>query len=526
MYYNKQTSKFEKFTFSISRGYWVVLSGIAIVALLVAIFTAIWAYVPATAEKVKTPSTPPQISISADEINSLIPQNFGSTASEPEPEPEPETELNEESVPDQQSSILREETRLDSQYISLLSQFEKSIGQSAWDELIRSDLEITFYRFYTENNYDQLKIYDGPSTGFKEIANLTGGSLTLPLTYRSTNSYGSLTFSFHSDASNEYSGWEAIARTVSNNTTPEPSYNMRRGTRKVGSVTYRDPGGTGNYNSKSDVVETLTAKSSSSAIPARLGYLFNSLGIENNIVSQKALIESLIQTLEVYEQPHRGELLNSYLDVPSLGIKDFTSTLRLMKDNIKAIQYDDPVSMTKGWLNWLVEDNGSPDFILFTTDFIPLFDPDSQNAVLKVVLGAFFNDFDENLARLTYASNEYKKIQKDIDSSSATEPLRYTYLMFLEKEKARQERIEADRHEFEIASQLAEEERVESQVEKNSFKFTSLMVIGGAISVIALFGLILLLFAILRTLKHIHSSLNQNESISTQPEDAETILNA
>ncbi len=304
------------------------------------------------------------------------------------------------------------------------------------------------------------------------------------------------------------------------------SYNMRRGTRKVGSVTYRDPGGTGNYNSKSDVVETLTAKSSSSAIPARLGYLFNSLGIENNIVSQKALIESLIQTLEVYEQPHRGELLNSYLDVSSLGIKDFTSTLRLMKDNIKAIQYDDPVSMTKGWLNWLVEDNGSPDFILFTTDFIPLFDPDSQNAVLKVVLGAFFNDFDENLARLTYASNEYKKIQKNIDSSSATEPLRYTYLMFLEKEKARQERIEADRHEFEIASQLAEEERVESQVEKNSFKFTSLMVIGGAISVIALFGLILLLFAILRTLKHIQSSLNQNESISTQPEDAETILNA
>jgi hypothetical protein len=516
MYYKKKTSKFEKLTFTISRSYWVVLSGIALVALLVAIFTAIWAYVPATAEKVNPPSTIPQVSISADEINSLIPQQIDSTTSTPEPV------IEEDSVPDQHSpSTVQEETQLDSQYISLLSQLEKSIGKNAWEKLIQSDLEITFYRFYTENNYDRLKIYDGPSTGFNEIASLTGGSLTLPLTYRSTNSSGSLTFSFHSDASGNSSGWEATARTIGNNNKPELSYRMKRGSREVGAVTYLDPNGNDDYGSNLDIVETLIAESSKNDIPAKLDYLFYSLEIGQDLVSQKTLLQTLLEMLEVYEQPSRGELLAWYLNAASLGIKDFTSTVKLMRDNFKAIKYRDPVSMTKGWLNWIVEDGGNPDFIRFTTDFVPHFEPDSQNTVLDVALRAFFKDFDENLDLLKQASNEYTEIQDNITSPSVKESLTYTYLLFLEKEKSRQEKIEADRAAFELASALAEEKRMESQTEKNSFKFTSMMVIGGAISVIALFGLILLLFAILRTLKHIQYSLGQEDSVTTKSETAD-----
>jgi hypothetical protein len=519
MYYNKQTSRFEKLTFSISRGYWIVFSGIAVLALVLALFTAIWAFIPATADNVTPPTNPPEINVSANDINSLLASKEDSAIIE--------SVIETDSTSDQHPpSSIPEETQLDSQYISLLKQFEQSIGKIAWDKLSHGVLEITFHNYSSEKNYDELKIYDGPSTGFEQIGELSGKNLAMPLTYRSTNSYGSLTFSFRTDASGEYSGWDATARTVGNSNTPKLSYNMRKGSRKVGVVTYRDPNGAKNYRSNLDVVETLIAEGSESELPSALRNMFSSLGIERSSTLQKSLLNSLLETLEIYEQPNRGDLLNSYLKALSLGYEDFNATITLIGDHIKAIKYDDPVDMTERLLNWIVEDEGSPDFIRFSTDFIPHFEPDSQIAVRDVVVRAFFRDFDQNLDRLKRASNEFTEIQENITSHSVTESLTHTYLLFLEKEKSRHEKIEADQAAFDLASGLAEYERIESQAEKDTYKLTSLMVIGGAFSIIALFGLILLLFAILRTLKHIQSSLGPNNSLPTTSEASDALNGA
>ncbi len=516
MYYNKPTSRFEKLTFSISRGYWIVFSGIAILALVLAVFTAIWAFIPVAADTVTPPMNPPEVNISASDINLLLTPKEDPAIIEPV--------LETESITNQDSpSTISEETLLDSQYISLLNRFEGSIGESGWDDLSHGDLEITFHTFSSEKSYDVLKIYDGPSTSFSEIAVLSGTNLTMPLTFRSTNTYGSLTFIFHSDASGESSGWEATARTVGNSNTPDSFYNMRKGSRKVGVVTYRDPNGSKNYASNMDVVETLIAEKSESKLPAVLSNMFTTLGIERSIPLQKNLLNSLLETLEVYEQPQRADLLKEYLKTVSLGYEEFTATIKLMRDHIKAIKYEDPVSMTKRLLAWIGGDDGNPEFIRFTTDFIPHFEPDSQIVVLDVVLRAFFNEFESNVDRLKRASYEYTEIQDNITSPSVTESLTYTYLLFLEKEKSRQEKIEADQATFELATKLAENERIESQAEKDTYKLTSLMIIGGAFSIIALFGLILLLFAILRTLKHIQSSLKPNDAVPAKSETAANI---
>lgn len=501
MHHEKPTTKFEKLTFTVSRGYWVILSGISTLTLLVAAIVAIWAYFPATADKVTSPTIPAEVDISANEVNNLVGEIFATSKIG--------KEVEQESVPTTSPiSTQREKAQLDSEYIELLDRFERSIGTSAWKGLFRKELEVTFNSFSSERNYDRLIIYDGPSTKFKEIAKLSGTSLSLPLTYKSSNKYGALTFRFITDGTGTRQGWEATARTVGIFTPPESNYNMRRGSRNVRVVKYRDPNGSRFYNNRLDVVETLIAVNTKSDIPSSLNNLFYSLDIAQNTTSQKATLNSLLQTLEIYKQPIRGKVLTLYLNRTWLGVGDFTRTIRLIAENVEAINYDDPADMTESWLNYINSENGNLEFIRFTKNFIPLFEPDSQPAVFGVVVDAFFEDFALDLEQLELASKKYSEIEDGIDSSLKTLPLLSTYKIFIEKEKLRQQKIYADQVEFNRALEEAENDRLMSQAEKDSYKLTSILIIGGSLSGIAVLGLILLLFAVLRTLRHIHSSLD------------------
>ena len=500
MFHERPTSKFEKLTFSVSRGYWVILSVISIITLLLAAIIAIWAYIPVKADNLTPPTDPAAVDISATEINNLTAQEFAPSEIEKKDE--------QKSVPqDSRISTQKVTVELDSEYVDLLNRLERSIGESAWKELYRRELEITFNSFSSERNYDRLIIYDGPSTKFNEIAKLSGTSLSLPLTYKSSNKYGALTFRFISDGSGTGKGWEAIARTVGIMKAPESNYNMKNGNRDVSVVSYRDPGGSGSYRNRSDVVETLIAVKTESKIPSLLNNLFNTLDIEENTTSQKGLLNSLLQVLELYKQPERGAVLSLYMNIEWNGMRDFTETIKVIGENVEAINYNDPADMTERWLNFISSENGNVEFIRFTTNFVPLFEPDSQIAVFGVVADAVYGELGLDLDQLKRASNIYTEIKDGINSPLVTQTLAATYILFSEKEKLRQQKIAADLNAFNRAREESENERVMSQAEKDSYKYTSMMVIGGSLSGIAVLGLTLMLFGIWRTLRHIHTSV-------------------
>jgi len=66
---------------------------------------------------------------------------------------------------------------------------------------------VTFSSFNIENNWDFLRVYDGPNATATLLANLTG--TTIPGPFTSTHASGSLTFVFTSDGSVNLSGWDA-----------------------------------------------------------------------------------------------------------------------------------------------------------------------------------------------------------------------------------------------------------------------------------------------------------------------------
>jgi len=72
-------------------------------------------------------------------------------------------------------------------------------------------LKVAFEQFsvesQTECNYDYLSIYDGATTSNTLVGKYCGS--TLPSTHTSTSADGSLTFKFHSDGSQNLSGWKA-----------------------------------------------------------------------------------------------------------------------------------------------------------------------------------------------------------------------------------------------------------------------------------------------------------------------------
>ena len=68
-------------------------------------------------------------------------------------------------------------------------------------------LEAIFESFYTENNYDWLYIYDGPSASSTLIGRYSGSQG--PGTVTATNEQGALTFRFNSDSSVHGAGWAA-----------------------------------------------------------------------------------------------------------------------------------------------------------------------------------------------------------------------------------------------------------------------------------------------------------------------------
>ena len=66
----------------------------------------------------------------------------------------------------------------------------------------------TFLSFETENNYDYLYVYDGPTTSSTLVGTYSGSSIPDPIT--STDSTGALTFVFDSDGSVQYGGYEIL----------------------------------------------------------------------------------------------------------------------------------------------------------------------------------------------------------------------------------------------------------------------------------------------------------------------------
>ncbi|MDX9751543.1 MAG: CUB domain-containing protein, partial [Flavobacteriales bacterium] len=68
-------------------------------------------------------------------------------------------------------------------------------------------VSLIFTMFQLENNWDNLYIYNGPTTGSPLIGTYTGG--TSPGTVTSTDPSGCLTLRFTSDGSVTYAGWAA-----------------------------------------------------------------------------------------------------------------------------------------------------------------------------------------------------------------------------------------------------------------------------------------------------------------------------
>lgn len=73
-------------------------------------------------------------------------------------------------------------------------------------------IRVTFTRFETEDGYDKLKIYDGPTTSSTLLGTYQG--FNSPGTVTSTNSSGALTFVWYSDNITTKAGWEATISTV------------------------------------------------------------------------------------------------------------------------------------------------------------------------------------------------------------------------------------------------------------------------------------------------------------------------
>lgn len=69
------------------------------------------------------------------------------------------------------------------------------------------NVSVSFTSFDIENNFDFLKIYDGPTTSSPLLANLTGTSI--PSDYTASGAGGELTFNFASDGLTAQAGWQA-----------------------------------------------------------------------------------------------------------------------------------------------------------------------------------------------------------------------------------------------------------------------------------------------------------------------------
>ncbi|MCC6601048.1 MAG: hypothetical protein IT223_10295, partial [Crocinitomicaceae bacterium] len=69
-----------------------------------------------------------------------------------------------------------------------------------------SSVTLTFLSFNLENGFDYLTVFNGPTTGSPQIANLTGTSLPAVITANS----GVMTIQFHSDGATTRPGFEAV----------------------------------------------------------------------------------------------------------------------------------------------------------------------------------------------------------------------------------------------------------------------------------------------------------------------------
>jgi PKD repeat protein len=151
-----------------------------------------------------------------------------------------------------------------------------------------SSVSIDFIFFWTEDGYDGLLVYDGPSTSSPLISSgLPAGvnSSTCPAgSFRgeigpqivtSTHPTGALTFAFTSDVSGQYGGWEGNISCISNS----PTYVMTNGTAtNCTGLFYDSAGPTGNYLNN----ETYTYTIFPSTPGAKVQVNFSSFSTENS----------------------------------------------------------------------------------------------------------------------------------------------------------------------------------------------------------------------------------------------------
>ncbi|MBK7183142.1 MAG: hypothetical protein IPH89_09495 [Bacteroidetes bacterium] len=124
-------------------------------------------------------------------------------------------------------------------------------------------ISITFTAFDVENNYDRLRIYDGPTTAYAVAGNYDNSNIpALPFTITSTS--GCLTLRFTSDGSNTGN----FAATINCAACPAtPSYNNPNGfIYNCNALFYDNGGSAGNYTKNQNRTTKICSNSSNCVI--------------------------------------------------------------------------------------------------------------------------------------------------------------------------------------------------------------------------------------------------------------------
>lgn len=118
-------------------------------------------------------------------------------------------------------------------------------------------VRLTFTQLNIEESYDRLFIYDGNTTAAPLLTILSGTPTVMPIiTASATNTSGSLTFRFTSDAVINTAGWAAQISCVVPETVSDV-YNMQNGTVTTCSGSFYDSGGVyGYYNDNENYTMT------------------------------------------------------------------------------------------------------------------------------------------------------------------------------------------------------------------------------------------------------------------------------
>lgn len=99
-----------------------------------------------------------------------------------------------------------------------------------------SVVQVTFNTFETEEDFDELYVFDGDDLNAILIGNPLSGSINGPITFTGTTASGALTFVFLSDGSVNEAGWSASINCISTVALPECATNLQPANSATGVV--------------------------------------------------------------------------------------------------------------------------------------------------------------------------------------------------------------------------------------------------------------------------------------------------